>query len=103
MNEKYQELEIKGDCDEIKLTTTYLTDPYEASNHLARMAKGKAMAGKGSKMIRHALTIPFEDMTFLEATHDRDWLEYDRTGNDSALKRLLIRFPYWKVCDGRIV
>ena len=98
-----QRLEIKGDFDEVKLTNTYLTDPYEAANHLSRMAKGKGMAGKGSGMFRHSMSIPIEDMAFLEATGDQDWLEYDRTGSGSALRRLLIRFPYWQVCDGKVI
>jgi hypothetical protein len=103
MPEQEQTLEIKGDFDEVKLTTTYSTDPYEIANHLQRLANGSGMAGKGSSRIRHALNIPMQDMAYLEATRDADWEEYNNTRSRRALARLLIRFPYWKVCDGRVV
>jgi hypothetical protein len=101
---KEQTLEIKGGLDdgEMRLSTTYLTDPYEAANHLQRLAKGRSIACTNSNRIRHALSIPMQDIAFLEATGDADWPEYSNTCGRRALTRLLIRFPYWKVCDGRI-
>ena len=97
-----QTLEIKGDFDEVILHTTYPSDPYEVANHLQRLAKGSGMTGKDSRRIRHAMSIPFEDMAYLTAIGDKDWAEYNNTGDRNALRRLLLRFPYWQVCDGRV-
>jgi len=97
-----QTLEIRG--DEIRLENTYITDPYEAANHLERLRNGAGFIRNksGSAWGRLSMDIPIKDVAYLEGTNDRDWAEYSATCGRAALLRLLTRFPYWQVCDGRI-
>jgi hypothetical protein len=98
-----QTLEMKG--DEMRLENTYLTDPYEIANHLERLKNGKGVirSKKGGAWGRMSLGIPMEDVAMLNATNDPDWATYSATGDKGALGRLLIRFPYWQVCEGRVL
>jgi hypothetical protein len=96
-----QTLEIRG--DEIRLENTYPTDPYEIANHLERLQNGAGFIRKpGGIWGRLSLGIPMEDMVMLEATGDPDWAEYSATCDRGAIARLLVRFPYWQICDGRV-
>jgi hypothetical protein len=99
----HQSLEVNG--EEVTLKNTYDTDPYEEAAEGRKRDNGMGfIKGKrgGGVWGRVALDIPLIDMMMLETQKDQDWLEYDRTGNRNALTRLLLRFPYWKICDGRM-
>lgn len=97
-----QELEFSG--DDIRLTTTYSTDEYERLNYeiLQHAGKGFIRDGRGNISARLALCIPALDAAMLEAKFDPDWMAYSHCRDRQALRRLLKRFPYWRVAEGGI-
>ena len=48
------------------------------------------------------MNIPMLDAAMLEAKFDPDWMAYTHCQDRQALRRLLKRFPYWRVAEGRI-
>jgi hypothetical protein len=97
-----QELETRG--DEVRLTTTYLTDPYERVNYEQKKAAGKGFIrnSRGKVVARHILQIPQCDAAMLRAKKDPDWLEFEATNDPKALRRLIIQYPWWVVAEGGI-
>lgn len=97
-----QDLEFCG--DDVRLTTTYSTDDYERANAevLRQAGKGFIRDGRGNISARLALNIPMLDAAMLEAKFDPDWMAYTHCQDRQALRRLLKRFPYWRVAEGRI-
>jgi len=99
-----QELELKGDGEEIKLINHINTDDAEKLNWETAQGNGKGFIRGESGEVEGRLIgrIPAEDAAMLEAQFDLDWLAFDRNADKRAFKRLLKRFPYWRCCEGGI-
>ena len=99
---EHRELEFRG--DDVRLMTTYRTDDYERINNeiLRGAGKGFIRDGQGKVTARLALNIPQMDAAMLEAQFDPDWMAFCHCGDRNAMRRLLVRFPYWRVAEGRV-
>ena len=97
-----RDLAFRG--DDVVLTTTYDTDAYEAANAATLRASGKGFIrdGRGNISARAVMRIPMLDAAMLEAKFDPDWMAYRHCQDRQALRRLLTRFPYWRVAEGGI-
>lgn len=97
-----RDLAFRG--DDVVLTTTYDTDAYEAANAATLCAAGKGFIrdGRGNISARAVMRIPMLDAAMLEAKFDPDWMAYTHCKDRQALRRLLKRFPYWRVAEGGI-
>ena len=100
----HQDLVVRGDMDEMTLTTTYQTDDYERLNYERKKEAGKGFIrnARGKISGRCILSIPVEDAMLLRVNYDIDWLLYEETQDVNALRRLVKRFPYWRVAEGGI-
>jgi hypothetical protein len=96
------EVEIRG--DDVRARRTYLTDPSERANYerMKEAGKGFLLGSKGQIAARAILRIPVDDAMFLKSVHDPDWTVFEACGDKGAMRRLLARFPYWRVAEGGI-
>jgi hypothetical protein len=96
------EVEIRG--DDVKVSRTYRTDPYERDSHehLKGAGKGFLPDSKGRHAARAILRIPVDDAMYLRSVHDPDWAVFEALGDRRAMRRLLARFPYWRAAEGGI-
>lgn len=96
-----QELEERG--AELKLTNHVNTDEAERENWKSvQEGKGFIRDAHGKVIGRVVAKIPLSEAAMLETQKDMDYLSFSRTGDKGALKRLLLRFPYWRSSEGGI-
>lgn len=68
-----------------------------------RLGDGMIRDGRGRVQYRHTLAIPVDEFQALLDLNDADALAWwNDHGDDRALRRLVLRYPHWKVCDGRL-
>lgn len=97
-----QELEVRGEGAEVRLTNHVNTDDVERANWAACQDEDRGfIRGKhGEALARRVLSIPNSDAAMLYARQDYDWLAWQRGGDERALHRLAERFPYWRSSGG---
>ena len=77
----------------------YQKQCYELRKHLD---KGM-IKERGQTVARYALSIPMDEFGALLAAGDGDAIAWWTDKNDKkALRRLLDRYPYWRVSSGRL-
>ena len=96
----HSQLHEKG--EDVILTRTFDRTPFEENCAELRKELGNGFIRdrKGAAQARRLFSIPVEEAVMLQTLNDPDWIEWWNTDSDSALLRLIKRFPHWVVVEG---